>query len=175
LPEQEQNERFEQAVMPHLHAAYNLARWLARNDSDAEDLVQESYLRAFRFFGGFRGGDARAWLLKIVRNTCHTWFHENRKQELSTEFDEEIHTVEGESPDPEALLLRGADAELLRQALEELPLEFREALVLRELEGLSYKEIAEISGISMGTVMSRLSRARHRLEIALTSRTGRER
>ena len=161
--------------MPHLDAAYNLARWLTRNDHDAEDIVQESYLRAFRFFSGFRGGDSRAWLLKIVRNTCYTWFRQNRPQELATEFNEEIHTPETETPDPEALLLQGADAQLLRRALEELPAEFREALVLRELEGLSYKEIAEVAGISIGTVMSRLSRARRRLEVALTSQTGKER
>lgn len=175
MSEQAQNARFEQVIMPHLDAAYSLARWLVRNDSDAEDLVQESYLRAFRFFGGFRGGDARAWLLKIVRNTCYTWFRENRGQELSTEFDEDVHTVEGESPDPETLLLQGAGAQLLREALEELPVDFREALVLRELEGLSYKQIAEVMEVSIGTVMSRLSRARHRLEIALTNRTGKER
>ncbi len=174
MSEAEQRARFEQVVMPHLDAAYNLARWLTRNDQDAEDVVQEAFLRAFRFFGGFRGGDARAWLLKIVRNTCYTWFQQNRPQELAAEFNEEIHTPEADVPDAEALLLQGADAQLLRRALEELPAEFREALVLRELEGLSYKEIAEVAGISMGTVMSRLSRARRRLEAALTSPTGKE-
>jgi RNA polymerase sigma factor (sigma-70 family) len=174
VSEQEQRVQFELAIMPHLDAAYNLARWLTRNDHDAEDIAQEAYLRAFRFFGGFRGGDSRAWLLRIVRNTCYTWFRQNRAQELSTEFDEESHTPEAQAPDAEALLLRGADAQLLRRALEDLPVEFREALVLRELEGLSYKEIAAVTEVSMGTVMSRLSRARDRLKVALTRRTGKE-
>ena len=160
--------RFEQVVLPHMDAAYNLARWLTRNDHDAEDLVQESYLRAFKFFGSFQGANARGWLLTIVRNTCYTWFRENRPQELTTSFDESIHSTEADPFDPEKLLLQSESGQLIKQAMEELPLEFREVLTLRELEGLSYKEIAVIAGIPPGTVMSRLARARSRLKQCLT-------
>ena len=159
---------FEQAVLPHLDAAYNLARWLTRNTQDAEDVVQEAYLRAFRFFGGFHGGNARTWLLKIVRNTCYTWLHQNRAHQATAPFDEQVHTDVAESQNPETLLLRKADGQLLNQALEELPATFREVLVLLELEGLSYKEIAKVLGIPIGTVMSRLARARHRLRESLS-------
>jgi len=169
MEEQTSPGNFENSVLPHLDAAYNLARWLTRNDQDAEDMVQEAYLRAFRFFGGFRGGDARAWLLKIVRNTCYTQLQNNRPQELATTFDEEIHSEDDGSMNPETLLLRSADSQSLRHALEELPVNFREVLVLHELEGLSYSEIAEVSNIRLGTVMSRLSRARERLRQSLTS------
>ena len=162
--------RFEQAALPHLDAAYNLARWLTRNDHDAQDVVQESYLRALKFFGGFRGGDGRAWLLTIVRHTCYDWLRQNRRYEPLTDFDEELRDVESDAPGPEALLLRTAENQLLRRALEELPVEFREVLILRELEGLSYKEIADIAGLPLGTVMSRLARARRRLQQALTPR-----
>ena len=158
---------FENSVLPHLDAAYNLARWLTRNDQDAEDAVQEACLRAFRFFGNFRGGDARNWLLKIVRNTCYTHLRNNGPRELATTFDEEIHSENSGSLNPEMLLMRGGDSQLLRQALEELPLKFREVLVLRELVGLSYSEIAEVSNIPQGTVMSSLSRARERLRQSL--------
>jgi RNA polymerase sigma-70 factor (ECF subfamily) len=158
---------FEDSVLPHLDAAYNLARWLTRTDQDAEDAVQEACLRAFRFFGSFRGGDARNWLLKIVRNTCYTQLQNNRPRELATTFEEEIHSEESGSLNPEMLLMRSGDSQLLRQALEELPLKFREVLVLRELEGLSYSEIAEVSNIPQGTVMSSLSRARERLRQSL--------
>lgn len=169
MEEQTSPGNFENSVLPHLDAAYNLARWLTRNGQDAEDAVQEACLRAFRFFGGFRGGDARAWLLKIVRNTCYTQLQNNRPQELATTFDEEIHSEDDGSMNPEMLLLRSADSQLLRRALEELPMNFREVLVLRELEGLSYREIAEVSNIPPGTVMSSLSRARERLRQSLTS------
>jgi RNA polymerase sigma-70 factor (ECF subfamily) len=162
-------ERFEEAMLPHLAAAYNLARWLTRNGPDAEDLVQDAYLRALRGFEGFRGGDGRAWLLRIVRNTCYTWLQENRVQELATTFDEELYPVENDSTDPETLLLRSADKQFLKEALEKLPLEFREVIVLRELEGMSYKEIAELAAIPVGTVMSRLARARERLQQLLTA------
>jgi RNA polymerase sigma-70 factor (ECF subfamily) len=158
---------FENGVLPHLDAAYNLARWLTRNDQDAEDAVQEAYLRAFRFFGSFQGGDARNWLLKIVRNTCYTQLQNNRPRELGTTFEEEIHSEKSGSMNPETLLMRSGDSQLLRQALEELPLKFREVLVLRELEELSYREIAEVSNIPQGTVMSSLSRARERLRQSL--------
>ena len=159
---------FENDFLPHLDAAYNLARWPTRNDQDAEDVVQEACLRAFRFFGGFRGGNTRAWLLKIVRNTCYTQLQKNRPQELAR-FDEEIHSEDDGSMNPETLLMRGGDSQLLRRALEELPMKFREVLVLRELEELSYREIAEVSDIPQGTVMSSLSRARERLRQSLTS------
>ena len=151
---------FEEAVLPHLGAAYNLARWLTRNDSDAEDVVQEAYLRAFKFFGGFHGADGRSWLLTIVRNTSYTWLQQNRSPQLSTEFDEEIHTVEEKDLNPEALLLQKADNDLLRGALEELPVEFREVMVLRELEGLEYEEIAQTLDIPVGRVRWRLHTAR---------------
>lgn len=169
MEEQTSPGNFENSVLPHLDAAYNLARWLTRNGQDAEDAVQEACLRAFRFFGNFRGGDARAWLLKIVRNTCYTQLQNNRPQELATTFDEEIHSEDDGSMNPEMLLLRSADSQLLRRALEELPMNFREVFVLRELEGLSYREIAEVSNIPPGTVMSSLSRARERLRQSLTN------
>ena len=174
MDEQENLARFEQVVLPHMDAAYNLARWLTRNDHDAQDVVQEAYLRALRFFGGFRGGDGRTWLLAIVRNTCFTWLAQNRAPEPTTAFDEEIHSAEGNVSTPEMLLLQGADKELVRQALEELPAQFREVLVLRELEGLSYKEIADVVGIPLGTVMSGLARARKRLRQSLTNALAKE-
>ena len=174
MTEQTNGITFEEAVLPHLDAAYNLARWLTRNTQDAEDVVQEAYLRAFRFFGGFHGGNVRAWLLKIVRNTCYTWLHQNRTHQATDLFDEQIHTDVAESRNPETLLLQRADGQLLNQALDELPTDFREVLVLLELEGLSYKEIAEVLGIPIGTVMSRLARARHRLRESLSRHLGNE-
>jgi RNA polymerase sigma-70 factor, ECF subfamily len=170
VQEKTQQVRFEQIVLPHLDAAYNLARWLTRNDQDAEDVVQEACLRAFKFFGGFYGGDGRAWLLTIVRNTCYTWLRHNRAHELTTPFDEAIHDVEYDALNPETLLLHHADQLLLRQALEALPVEAREVIILRELEGLSYKEIGVIADIPLGTVMSRLARARKRLQHDLAKR-----
>jgi RNA polymerase sigma factor (sigma-70 family) len=154
---------FECSLLPHLDAAHNLARWIIGNDQDTEDLVQESYLRALKSFDGFRGGDGRAWLLCIVRNTCYTWLRQNRSNEVATPFDEEIHHAQDGGPTPETLLLRSAEHELIKSALQELALEFREVLVMRELEGLSYKEIAAVARIPIGTVMSRLARARTRL------------
>jgi RNA polymerase sigma-70 factor (ECF subfamily) len=162
--------RFERAILPHLDAAYNLARWLTRNDHDAEDVVQEAYLRAFQFFGGFHGTDGRSWLLTIIRNTCYTWLQKNRGHQPTTTFDEAVHSMDAGAADPKELLIQGEDKQLLRDALEELSAEFREILVLRELEGFSYKEIAAIAGIPVGTVMSRLARARERLEQCLRKR-----
>ena len=158
---------FEEAVMPHLDAAYNLARWLTRNEDDAQDMVQEAYLRAFRFFGGFHGGDARAWLLTIVRNTCYTWLKRKQAPEFSCDFEEAVMTKESNEPDPEASHVLKVQAQMISEAIEKLPIEFREVVILRELEELSYKEIAAITGIPIGTVMSRLSRARKRLFVFL--------
>src|ERR1700683_2799706 len=154
---------FEQIVLPHLDAAYNLARWLVRKPQDAEDIVQEAYLRAFKFFGGYQGGDARSWVLKIVRNTSYSFLEKNRPAELAEEFDEEVHTAVVEQPGAETALLQLADSRMLREALDELPVNFREVIVLRELEGMSYKEIAEVTGVPIGTVMSGLARARTQL------------
>jgi RNA polymerase sigma factor (sigma-70 family) len=175
VPELAKRESFEQAVLPHLDAAYNLARWLTRNDQDAQDVTQEACLRAFRFFDGYQGGNMRAWLLTIVRNTCYTWLHQNRSPGSAVEFDEEIHSDESTGgADPEIQALASADKETLRRALEELPDVFREALVLRELEGMSYKEIADVTSVSLGTVMSRLARGRTRLRESLSVSLGKE-
>ena len=159
---------FEQAVLPHLDAAYNLARWLMRNEQDAQDVAQEAYLRAFRFFPGFRGGDARAWLLKIVRNTCYSWLHANRPLQEATEFDENHLPPDSCALNPEEAVLQNDSNTQVRKALEKLPPNYREVLILRELEGMSYKEIADITGMPAGTVMSSLSRARGQLRQILT-------
>ncbi len=156
-------------MVPCLDAAYNLARWLTRNEQDAEDLVQEGCLRAVRFFGDFRGTDARAWLLKIIRNTFYSQLQQTWRSKETTTFDEEIHSNEGGPPSPETLLLRNASSELLRKGLEDLPVKFRVVLALRELEGLSYREIAEVADIPLGTVMSSLARARDRLRQSLAA------
>src|SRR5882672_10433883 len=168
VPDQTKVARFEQAILPHLTAAYNLARWITGNDHDAEDVVQESYLRALKFFGGFRGENSRPWLLTIVRNTCFTWLRKNRFSELSTELDEQIHGREREPGNPESMLLAAAQSEMVRKAIEELPPEFREVIILREMEDLSYKEISAIASIPVGTVMSRLARARSKLQELLS-------
>jgi RNA polymerase sigma-70 factor (ECF subfamily) len=160
------HEHFDETILPHLDAAHNLARWLVRGSGDADDVFQEACLRAYRYFGSFRGGNARAWLLTIVRTTAFRWLAQNRPQHLSTEFNEEIHSEGREAFDPETALLQGADTRLLEQAMQNLPPRLREVLVLRELEGLSYKEIAEIVGIPTGTVMSSLFRARERFRRA---------
>jgi len=168
VADREKLARFEQAVMPHFDAVYNLARWLTRSADQADDVVQESYLRAFTYFDSFRGGDARAWLFSIVRNTCYTWLRKNRAQELMTEFDETLHSSIDSGSDAETQQVKRADSQMVREALEKLPAEFREVLVLREMEGLSYNEIAGVTGVALGTVMSRLSRARRRLHQQLT-------
>jgi RNA polymerase sigma-70 factor (ECF subfamily) len=166
----ERNElsNFEQAVLPHLDAAYNLARWLMRNEQDAQDVAQEACLRAFRFFPGFRGGDARAWLMKIVRNTCYSWLHANRPLQEAAEFDENLFSTDSCALNPEEAVLQNDSNTLVRKAMEKLPITYREVLILRELEGMSYKEIADITGMPAGTVMSSLSRARGRLRQILT-------
>ncbi len=161
---------FEAAMLPHLDAAHNLARWLLRNEQDAQDVVQEAYLRAFRSFSGFHGTNGRAWLLTIVRNTSYTLLKKNRAVDFTTPFDEEIHATEHESASPATILEHSEDAELIKEAMDELPGEFREILVLRHQEGLSYKEIADIAQIPPGTVMSRLARARDKLKEYLAAR-----
>ena len=160
---------FDGIILPHLDAAHNLARWLVRSNDDAEDVVQEACLRAFQYFGTFRGGNARAWLLRIVHNTAIRWLQKNRAQQLATEFNEDIHSEECEAHNPESLLLQRADTQLLEQAMNHLPVRWREVLVLRELEGLSYKEIAEVVGVPMGTVMSTLFRAREQFRHAASA------
>jgi RNA polymerase sigma-70 factor (ECF subfamily) len=170
VDEQDKLARFEQCIMPHMDAAYNLARWLAGSDPDAQDVVQEACLRAFKFFGGFRGGNGRSWLLRIVRNSFYDWLRQQRRVKLGTPFDEQVLDTAAVSPAPDAALLEKADKELLHQAIAALPVEYREALVMRELEGLSYKEIAEVAGLPIGTVMSRLARAREQLRQGLLAR-----
>ncbi len=167
-------ERFEAVVLAHLDAAYTLARYLTRSDHDAQDVVQDASLRAFRHFGSFRGagsGEGRAWLLAIVRNTAYSWQRRHRGDALTTAFDEEQHSEAVTGEDPEAAAVAQGERVALHRAIDELPPEFREVIVLRELEELSYKEIAEVVGVPVGTVMSRLSRARRRLEEVLCAQT----
>ena len=166
--------RFEEIALPHLRAAYNLARWIVHNEHDAEDIVQESYLRALKHFGGYYGGDARAWLLTIVRNTCYTWLQKNRLLRLADPIEDKLDELGMDFLDPEVLLLQHLDSQTVRNALQELPVEFREVVVLREMEGLSYKEIADVVDIPIGTVMSRLKRGRGRLHKLLASHMGKE-
>ena len=164
---------FEQVFLPHLDAAFNLARWLLRNDQDAEDAVQEAYMRAYKSFARFRGGDGKAWFMTILRNVCYTMIKKLRSHETPEPFDEEIHQPVGESEMQEAFRKK-ANAESLHGALEKLPDEFREIIVLHDLEGLAYKEIASVVGIPIGTVMSRLARARGRLRAEIIASTARE-
>ena len=160
-------ERFTECVLPYLDAAYNLARYLVRDPHEAEEAVQEAFLRAIRHFEGFRGVDGRAWLLSIVRNTCFTQLRRRRPGSERVEFDEEIHSPREEDSGPEADLTSATTAESVREGLDQIAVEYREVLVLRELEGLSYKEIAHVAGVPMGTVMSRLARGRRQLLLAL--------
>jgi RNA polymerase sigma-70 factor (ECF subfamily) len=165
---------FEALMLPHLDAAHNFAKWLLRNEQDAQDVVQDAFLRAFKSFGGFHGSNGRAWLLTIVRNTSYTLLKKNRVADLATPFDEEIHVSGHESVSPATILEHSEDAELIREAMDELPAEFREILTLRHLEDLSYEEIADIAQIPPGTVMSRLARARGKLKERLAARIGKE-
>jgi len=159
-------ESFDEVVLPHLNAAIRLARWQMRNEHDAEDVVQEASLRAFRYFRTFSGGNGRAWFLRIVRNTCWGW-RGHGVQPPTDLFDEEQHSAGRSASDPETLLLQTDDVTSIERALRNLPDRFRELLVLRELEGLSYRELADRLGIPMGTVMSSLSRARQAFRLAL--------
>ena len=163
----DQNEAtFDTVVLPHLDAGYRLARWLMRNDHDAEDAVQEASLRALRYFRTFTGGNGRAWFLRIVRNTCHDW--RGRRQQMTDPFDEERHSDASTVISPEALLHQSDAARTIERALAHLPRRAREVLVLREIEGLSYRELADVLDIPIGTVMSSLSRARRAVRHVLT-------
>jgi RNA polymerase sigma-70 factor, ECF subfamily len=158
-------QQFEAIFLPYLNSAYNLARWLTRNQHDAEDVVQESYLRALQAFETFQiGRDGRPWLLRIVRNTCYTWLRENRPSEIVSGIDESTDEAIDTAMDAETALIEKTGVELIRLTIQEIPLEYREVVILRELEEWSYKEIAEITGIPIGTVMSRLSRGRRELQ-----------
>ena len=163
---------FEETILPHLKAAYNLARWLTGDENDAQDVVQEACLRAFRFFDGFRGGDGKAWLLAVVRNTCLTWRRRERARGAVIPFDETTHAT-GAAVSAEAGLVEEARLGTLRDCIESLPVEYKEIIVLRELEEMSYREIAAAISAPVGTVMSRLARARKRLEDCVTARTKR--
>lgn len=182
MSDEVKRERFERLVLPHMDAAYNLARWLTRSEQQAEEAVQEACLRAFRFFGALRGDDARPWLLGIVRNTCYTLIEHDRESGAPDEFDEENHGEDTVAPgavlsfpvNPETAAIESAGRELVRQCLRALPPEFREVLVLREINDCSYKEIAAIAEIPIGTVMSRLARGRRLLQRALSERMERK-
>ena len=170
MPDDETRRRFEVLALPHLNAAYNLARWLTHNDHDAQDVVQEAFERAMRYIGNFRGDNARAWLLQTVRNTCFTWMKENRPAErmFLDDTDDDTHELAAPAADePPALAMRKADRQQINQAIANLPVAYREVLVLRELEELSYNDIARIADIPVGTVMSRLARARGLMREAL--------
>ncbi len=176
MTEHTRRQRFETLLLPHLSAAYNLARWLVHKDADAQDIVQEAFLRAFRYFESFRGGNERAWLLGIVRNTCYDWFRQHRQHELHATYDEELHghlhtDAQTTHSNPETILSQHDATQQLNRALSNLPLEFREVVVLRDLEGLAYKEIAVLMDIPLGTVMSRLARGRKQLAAYLQPHT----
>jgi RNA polymerase sigma-70 factor (ECF subfamily) len=169
----DERRQFELATLPHLDAAYNLARWLTRNEHAAEDVVQEAYLRAAQYFGSYRGGDGRAWMLGVVRRASYDWLSRRRVQ-TGIAYNEDVHDRGDESANPEVLALRKCDQVLVRQALEELPTPFREVVVLRELEGMSYQDIAALTETPIGTVMSRLARGRQQLHQRLAACPDRE-
>lgn len=157
--------RFDALVLPHLDAAYNLARWLTRDTHDAEDVVQDACIRALKYIGSLEGGDARGWFLKIVRNAFYDWLGRNRPAEVVNDENEAVDAaVDPVAISPEQAAMRKAELRMLADAMEELPLQYREVLILRELEELSYKEIARVADIPVGTVMSRLARARGLLQ-----------
>ncbi|HSY53050.1 MAG TPA: sigma-70 family RNA polymerase sigma factor [Opitutaceae bacterium] len=160
---------FEEVMLPHMPNAYNLARWLLRNEQDAEDSVQEAFLRAYKAFGQFRGGDGRAWLLTIVRNVCYSRLRKNKKVNLHDEFDESVHGMTAAEPETAGPMQGQVSPEILREAMSALPEKMSEMIVLHDLEGMPYREIAEVVGIPIGTVMSRLARARERLHRELLS------
>jgi RNA polymerase sigma-70 factor (ECF subfamily) len=168
VDDHERAELFERMVLPHLDSAFNLARWLTGNDPDAQDVAQEASLRAFKYFGSFRGDNARAWLLSIVRNSFHTWLRKNRPAEKTVEMTDDILEIEDPSA-VEGVHPQFADADAVRCAIAELPVEFREIVILREMEGFSYKEIADLIDVPIGTVMSRLARARRLLQKNLSA------
>ncbi|MGQ7937777.1 RNA polymerase sigma factor [Paraburkholderia sp. D1E] len=167
--------RFQQLALPHLDAAYNLARWLCGNANDADDVVQEAFMRAFRFFDTFRGDSARPWLLAIVRRTWYTEWRRRASSHEVVEFDDTMDdaTFDGWSAggaDPQTLLIRNEDTKLVHDALAQLPVEYREVLILRELEEMGYREIATVADVPIGTVMSRLARGRRKLAALLTAK-----
>lgn len=161
------NYSFEKLILPHRDSAYNFARWLTRNDNDAEDIVQDAFLRAFKFFGGFRGGDSKSWLLAIVKNVFYTKFSVSKKFDKIISMENNPVQISTDSTNPEIIYLRKENAGIIKDAIENLPLEFREVIILREMEDLSYKEISDILQIPAGTVMSRLARARKNLYLML--------
>ena len=159
----ERLESFEQTILPHVDAAYNLARWLLRNEYDAQDATQEAFLRAYRFFDDYRGGEPKSWLLAIVRNTCMNWRRRERREASNIVFDDAAHGGAANPPNAEEQLVRKDRVNGLRDCIESLPVDHREVLLLREFEEMSYQQIAKISSLPIGTVMSRLARARQRL------------
>lgn len=164
---QQHADLFETLILSQLDAAYTLARYLLRNEHDAQDVVQDAALRAFRSFHQLRDGDARAWFMAIVRNCCFTWQRRHRSDRKAVPFEDHIEKVVDDSPATDALAIARSEREAIERALAHLPLEFREVIVLREIEGMSYSQIAAVVGAPIGTVMSRLSRARRRLAMAL--------
>jgi len=163
---------FEQLMLPHLDAAYNLASWLLRDPQDAEDAVQDACLRAYRAFDQFRGGDGRAWLLAVVRNACFSALRQRRRKPEEVVFEDELHSSTEDPAEANSLAWLEIKGDLLRQALERIPAEYREVIVLHEIEGLAYREIAEVADMPIGTVMSRLARARRKLQAELLILTG---
>ncbi|MDH5178247.1 MAG: sigma-70 family RNA polymerase sigma factor [Gammaproteobacteria bacterium] len=174
MPNRKERERFERLMLRHLDAAYNLALWLMREPAEAEDVVQTAYLRAFEHFASFTGGNAAGWILTIVRNTAYNSLNKRKRSSNLISFDEVVHSLQPDHaltaacPGPEAILQAAGDRQRLMDTLQRLPVEFREAIYLREIEGYSYKEIADITQVPKGTVMSRLARARGQLQTLLT-------